>query len=167
MNLETTKKPEKKNQPKMKIEAIDPTAIVDVWRLVKESLVSSNQTYPDLTEESPELIQSHLFNYMQQRGFTGLIARLGKKPIGVVLGNIASRAYGRPKRYAFVWCMWITPSARKTGAGKLLWTDYTERLKKAEIYHWESFSSDELAKSLVRETGFPIQKLNSLIGGRT
>lgn len=164
VELNTDAKP--KRQVKNKIEPIRPTHIVEVWRLLRESQIEGRQPYPDTTEESPELIQSHLFQYLQDPLFTGLIARNGKKAVGIVLGRVAQRPYGSPKRYAFVWCIWIAPSARKNGTGLALWSEYTARLKKAGVFHWESYAHEHVEKYLCRESGVQINKLMSIIGGR-
>lgn len=160
-------KPEKlKRVVRPKIESVNQTHIVEVYRLVRESQLEGNQPYPDTTEDRPELIQSHLYQYLGDPMVTGLIARVGRKPVGLIIGRVCQRPYGSPKRYAFVWCFWVTPDARKTGAGNQLWKEYSERLKAAGIFHWEGQCHDELEKYLVREVGISVKKLMSLIGGR-
>lgn len=151
---------------KPKIETVQPTHIVDVYRLVRESQIEGRQPYPDTTEERPEIVQSHLYQYLADPLVTGLIARFGRKPIGIVLGRVIQRPYGSPKHFAFIWCFWVTPDARKTGVGQQLWSDYCARLKNAGIFHWEAQCHEELEKYLARETGVPVKKLMSIIGGR-
>lgn len=164
-----TPKEKPKTKAKPRIEAVGPTHIVEVWRLVEASLIHGGQKHPDICDdirEHPDLIQSHLFNYIQSPGFAGLVAKVGKKPAGVILGNVASRPYGRPSKYAFVWCLWVDPAFRHQGVGKILFSEYALRLRKAGIFHWECQADDRLANELIRETGIPVQKLMSIIGGK-
>lgn len=123
---------------KPRFESVMPGHIVDVWRLVEHSLLEGKQTYPDTTEDSPEKIRSHLFQYMQMPGFAGLVAKVGSRTAGTILGHVQTRSYGRPSRFCFLWCLWIEPQYRKQGIGKLLIQEYSSRMKKAGIYHWES-----------------------------
>lgn len=151
---------------KPRLEPIQPTQVVEIWRLVRESIFHGNQVYPDNTEENPDLIQSHLFEYMKQPNFAGLLARIGKKPAGIVLGNIVRRPYGRPSVFCFVWCLWVDPSARKQGVGQALWKQYAENLRRAHIFHWEAQVGSALEKELVRDAGIPVRPLFSVVGGR-
>lgn len=149
-----------------RIEPVLPTHIVDVWRMVEHSIRDGGQLYPDTTEDSADAIRSHLFTYLQAPNFAGLIARHGKRPVGLILGHVASRPYGRPSRYAFVWAFWVEPQLRGQGVGQQLWGEYQGKLKKAQIYHWEALANDSLARALVRESGIPVNRLLSVIGGR-
>lgn len=164
--VELSKKDKPKRVVKTKIEPIGVNHIVEIWRLIRESQLEGAQPYPDTTEESPEVIQSHLFAYLTDPRVTGLIARNGKKPVGLIMGRVVDRPYGSPKRFAFIWCFWVTPEARKSTIGSALWKDYTARLKAAQIFHWEAQCHDELEKYLVRSAGIPVKKLMSVIGGR-
>ena len=157
----------KKAKPaRFKVLPVDPTMIVDVWSMVWESLRNGVQPYPDLTEDQPEVIRSHLFNYLQGRFFQGLIAYSGKRPIGVILGDVRSRPFGRPKIFVFIYCLWVSDRFRKQGIGKSLFADYISRLKKAGIFHWEAQCSDALLQEMTEIQKQPIQRLMNEIGGR-
>lgn len=163
LDMKQEKKP---RTQRVRIESVTPTDIVEVWRLVERSIRDGGQSYPDTTEDSPEIIRSHLFQYLQAPFFTGLIARVGKRPVGIVLGHVAMRPFGRPSRYAFVHCIWIDPTQRKQGAGKLLWAEYANRMKRAGIHHFECLATDQLTAQLTREEGFPMKRVLSVLGGR-
>ncbi len=110
------------------------------------------------------MVRAHLFQYIQNPCFAGLIARVGKRPVGMVLGHVSFRPYGRPSRYSSIYSLWVDPNFRKQGIGKGLWDDYTSRLKKAGIFHWEGLVSEEFSKELIKEGS--VSKLQSVIGGK-
>jgi len=151
---------------KPKIYPITPQHIVDVWRLYEQSAKVQLGHYPDLTEEIPEETRHHLFAYILQPNFVGLILKKGRRPIGQILGEIQGRTIGRPKRYCFIWNFWIDPQFRKAGFIKLLYREYFDRLKKSGIFHWEANVAEELAKILIDHKSFKINKLYDHLGGK-
>lgn len=164
---ETASKPVKLVKTvKTRLEVVTPIQIVDVWRLVEHSLRDGGQVYPDISEDSPEKIRSNLFEYMQLPAFAGLMAKVGKKPVGIILGHLAGRPYGRPSRYQFIWGFWVEPAFRKSGVGKALWNAYSTQLKKAGIFNCEFWAHDHVEKQLCREVGVPVTKLLSILGVR-
>lgn len=156
----------KKKLFKPKIERVQPSHIVDVWRMVRDSILFGNQVYPDSSEDAPELIQDHLFRYLSNPTFGGLIAKSGKKPIGVILGHLEKRAHGRPHHFQFIWCFWVDRGYRGQGVGQALWKEYSDLLRKCSILNWEAHCQEHLEKELCREIGVPVKRLQSIIGGR-
>jgi ribosomal protein S18 acetylase RimI-like enzyme len=151
---------------KAKIDIVVPTDIVEVWRLVEHSIRAGSLSYPDVTEDQPEIIRAHLFNYLQQPLFHGLIARFNRRPVGLVLGNIGMRAFGRPSKYAFIYCFWVEPGFRGQGVAHALLEQYFSRMKKIGIFSWEAQASEQLSRELVREGGVPVLRLMQVIGGK-
>lgn len=157
---EPTKKPaaaEPKKAPKLRLDPIQPTHIVDVWRLYERFVRDQSQAYPDMTEEPAEVLQSHLFVYLQNTLFKGLQARVGKRVVGVVLGHVGMRPMGRPKTFLSVTCLYVDPAFRKRGIGKALWKEYTDRMKKAQIFNFEAYLTDEMVSK--HGLGKPMAKL--------
>lgn len=170
VDLHTATAPEKTEKKartvRLKVDPVLPSHIVEVWRLVEASIRDGGQNYPDTTEDNAEVIRSHLFQYLQRPTFMGLIARIGKRPVGVILGHVDARPFGRPSRYAYIHCIWIDPGQRKHGFGKALWDQYASKLKASGIYNWESAAHDKLMKQIERADGVPIHRLMSIIGGK-
>ena len=155
--------PQKKRTPKPRVEPIHCTQIVELWRLVERSQrEAAKHAYPDVSEETPEVLRSHLFAYLQQRFFTGLVVRVGKKAVGYVMGDVRVRAFGRPSRYVYVQDMWIDPGFRNQGIGKVLWTEFADRLRKAQVSHFESVQHD--TSSFQRAIG--AEPVANLLGGK-
>lgn len=163
VDIKTVDLPKKKAQ-RFKLDPVIPTSIVEVWRLVERSIRDGSQNYPDLTEDSPEIIRSHLFQYIQLPTFAGLIARVGRRPVGVVLGHVQIRPFGRPSRFVSVSNFWVDPGFRNQGIGKALWDDYSNKMKKAGIFHWESLAPEGVSRKLVSQSN--ITQLLSCIGGK-
>ena len=164
--LEVVKEVKPKKVLKPRIEQVVPTDIVDVWRVVERSIRDRKETYPDTTEDSSEVIRSHVFAYLQAPNFFGLIAKIGKRPVGVLLGHIAQRPYGRPHKYAHIWCFWVDQNFRNNGVGKALWGQFSGTLKKNSLFHWEGVATPELLAELQKEGGAEVKQLQTVIGGR-
>lgn len=159
--------PKAKKILKVRVEPILPTHIVDVWRLIDKSMSEQMAVYPDLTEESRESTQSQLFNYISSQTFNGLIASVGKRPVGIVLGNVCLRAYGRPSKYSYIETIFVEPSFRRKGICTTLWNEYSFRLKKDGIHHVESAKDEKILASLQgKSLPFPSGLLFSVVGGR-
>lgn len=164
--VEKPSAPIPKKTAKIRMEAVTPTHIIEVWRFFDASLKMGNQPYPDTTEDSREALQSHLFVYLQNPAFMGLLAKVGKRPVGMILGNVVHRAYGRPRKFFYIWSTWVDPAFRKQGVGQALFHAYVDNMKKQNVFHWESHMSEALAKELLREVGIPIRPLCRVVGGR-
>lgn len=155
----------KRALPKPKISPIVPTDIVDCWRLYQRSLKESHQPYPDRSADDPEVIRACLFSYITNQYFKGLIVRIGKKPVGMVLADIQRRPFGAPHVFAFVWAFWIEPEYRKQGLGKFLWRDFAGRLSYAGVRNWEAWTHAGLSEE-IQQIGFVgARKLMDRIGG--
>lgn len=144
------KKPKK--VVKAKLESVSAPMIVEVWRLVEKKLAT--QTYPDLSEEQPEVLRSWLFQYLNHPRFAGLIAKMGKRPVGLILGDVRQRPYGKPSRFVHIEHFYVDPAFRGQGIGKALRAEYTSRMNKVGVFHFESLSSEDK------------NRLNYLVGGK-
>jgi ribosomal protein S18 acetylase RimI-like enzyme len=161
-------KPEKKNERAIKprVEQITVTHIVDAWRLLDRSIKDTHEGYPDLSEESPEKIRAHLYQFISSSNFMGLMLKVGRKPVGHILGRICHRPFGKPERYCFIWNFWIEPEFRKKGMMKTLYQAYFNQLKSQGVFHWEAEARDELTQMLTEYAGYKTEKRYNLIGGK-
>lgn len=166
MSVELIKKPDPapKKAPKVRLERLNPTHIVDAWKLFERSL--KEQTYPDLSEETPDRLRSHLFQYLNQPNTIGLLAKQGRKPVGMILGNIQARPYGKPRTYCFISTVWVEPEYRKRGIMDLLYKEYFAGLKKAGIFYWEAITPPALTETLINHKGYETRKLDDRVGGK-
>lgn len=159
-------KKEEKKHPKPRIEAIAPTHIVECWKMFERSIKETNQTYPDTSEESPEVIRHHLFRYMNQPNFVGLMAKVGKKPVAMIIGDVQQRPYGRPKTFCYVWVFWVEPEYRNRGYMETLSEEFFTKLKRAGVFHWECFAHKEVTDALLSYKKRETIKLYEKIGGK-
>lgn len=160
----TEKKPEKIVKPR--IEPITVAHIVDCWKMLDRSIKDTHPGYPDLTEESPERIRAYLFQFISSPSFVGMIAKVGKRPVGHILGRIQLRPFGKPERFCFIWTVWIEPEYRKRGLMKTLSESYFVQLKQYGVHHWEAEAPEELALTLKDFKGFEVKNHAILIGGK-
>ena len=93
---------------KFRVIRVMPSDIVDSWRLLDRCFKETKPEYPDISEESPEKIRAHLFQYISARGFVGMMAKVGRRPIAQILGGIEFRPFGRPDRLCFIWNFWVS-----------------------------------------------------------
>jgi ribosomal protein S18 acetylase RimI-like enzyme len=163
--LEVVKeKPKKVIKPK--IEQVIPTDIIEVWRLAEHAIRDSGQTYPDFSEDSSDVMRSHILAYLQAPTFFGLMAKIGKRPAGVLLGHVANRPFGRPYRYFDLWCFWVDPQFRSNLIGHSLWERFSAELKRNNLYHWEGKCSGKLLETLQKSEGVQVSQLQQVIGGK-
>jgi ribosomal protein S18 acetylase RimI-like enzyme len=146
-------------KPKVRLEPIRAHHVVEVWRLY-EQFVRQPDHQPDLSEESADTIQSHLFAFMQLPTFSGLQARVGKKVVGIVMGNVVNRSLGRPRAILNIQCLCVDPQFRRQGIATALWKEYGERIKKAGVFNFEALVTEEQARKL------PADRLVTIVGGR-
>lgn len=159
--------PEKKARVlRPRFDQIQEHHIVDTWRMAQRALYDENQDYPDITEDNPDVILSELFVYMKKPTFFGLMAKLGKRPIGMVIGETIERKFGRPSKYFFVNTIYIDPKFRKQGVGQALFKELIAEMRKKQIFHWEAAAHAPLVKYLERSEGIPVRTLFHVIGGR-
>lgn len=155
-----------KKPPKVRLERINPTQIVEVWKLYDRSLKEGNQPYPDISEDQPEVMRAHLFQYLHHRNTVGVLAKIGKRTVGMILGDVQARPYGRPHVYCYVWVVWVEPEFRKRGVMELMYKDFFSKLKKAGVHYWEANSHDHLTKVLTGYPKYETRKLYDRIGGK-
>ncbi len=155
-------------QSKLKTGVINPVSdMVDVWRLFKSSVVNEKWEYPSLHETHEEDMRCHVIQYViQNPNFFGLMARVGKRPIGQIVGSMVVRDIGLPKHYFFIYNFWIEPEFRKKGYMKELWGATVEELRKRGIFHIEANCNEKLKNFLMEYKGFETRLLSYRIGGR-
>jgi ribosomal protein S18 acetylase RimI-like enzyme len=167
VKLVKSDKPAKQPKPvKLKVEAATPASIIECWKLMERSLRETHAGYPDLSEERPDRIRLHLFNYMSSPTFVGLVVRSGKKVVGQILCDVRMRALGAPTRYVYIWNLWVEPEYRDQGAGKLLLKTLSDQMRAAGIFHWEAEVNDELTAELFKHPSGKVQKLMNRLGGK-
>lgn len=159
-------KKEEKKHPKPRIEAVGPTHIVECWKLYERSLKEAPISYPDASEEPHEVIRHHLFRYMNQPNFVGLLAKIGKKPVGIIMGDVQTRPFGRPRAFCELALFWVEPEYRKRGYMQALSEELFSKLKRAGVFHWEANSSAALAGEMQKQNKREISKLCEKIGGK-
>jgi ribosomal protein S18 acetylase RimI-like enzyme len=155
-------------QHKAKIHVIDPVKdMVDVWRLFKSSVLHEKWEYPSLHETHEEDMRAHVISYtLQNPQFFGMMARIGKRPIGQIIGSMVTRDIGLPKNYFFIYNFWIEPELRKQGHMKELWGAFVEELRKRGIFHVEANCTEKLKNFLMDYKGFETRLLSYRIGGK-
>lgn len=156
--------PAKVKPAKVKISPVLSTHITEIWRLYERWVRSAENRYPDVSEENGDVIMSHLFQYMEGRTFAGLRAMIGKKTVGIVLGDIRARPFGRPQRFLYLTCLFVDPSARGQGIGKALWEEYTASIKRVGIFNFECHASDELMTGFLARVGG--SRVLNVVGGK-
>ena len=145
---------------------IMPSDIVESWRLLDRSIRETKPEYPDVSEESPEKIRAHLFQYLSSQGFIGLMAKVGRRPVAQIIGGAEFRPFGRPDRVCFIWNFWVEPECRKSGVMKKLAEEYFSEMKKAGIFYWEANVSDDLLKMLEAARPNAVSKRFNVAGGK-
>ncbi len=151
---------------KPKIEVIGSKHILDVWKMFKRCVETTHPDYPDITEVEPSQLRSHLLGYLMNPNFIGLIIKIGRKPIGQILGNVSMRPFGRPSKYCFIWNFWIEPEFRKKGYVKLLFNEYAKYMKERGVHYWEAEAQEELTKFLTGYKKYKTTELHRIIGGK-
>jgi ribosomal protein S18 acetylase RimI-like enzyme len=161
---EMPKQEAKAKSIKPRLERLTPTLIVEAWKLLERQLREAPQSYPDLSEESPETIRHHLFQYLNQPTTIGLLMKVGRKPVGMILGDVRRRPYGKPQVYCHIFTAWIEPEYRKKGLMSSLSKEYFSGLKKAGVFYWEASTHGALTEVLLKNEG--VRRLSDLIGGK-
>lgn len=167
-------KPEIKKKLNPKIHLVEPKDIVDCWKLLRSSIEKKPWKYPSLRETHEDEVRSVLFEIISRPmlspalpGSLSTIMKLGKRPIGQIIGTPAFRNLGDPKLYMFIFNYWIEPEFRKNGFGKALWDDYMVRCRNLGVYAWESnVEHDDLKEFLEGYKGYSTSLLYHRMGGR-
>lgn len=156
----------KKRRAFVKIEAIQPKNVIDIWRMYEAEDKENKQAYPDYTEETSQDIRHDLLAYLLDPNFMGASLRLGKRPIGHILGTVVERKIGYPRRAYFISRLWIDPKFRGQGHFKYLTKEFTKILKDKGVYHWESHLSDDNCKRALNLKERKVKKYFNMVGGK-
>lgn len=160
--------PEKKVEKviKPRVELINAGMIIESWKLLEQSYHENKWPYPDLTETTPQQVRSFLFWYLSQPTFMGVMVKVGRKPVGQIIGHFEIRPFGSPRAFWSIWNLYVDPEYRGKGIAKLLVESSTDEMKKRGVFHWEAHVFDELAGKLLTQKLVPCQRLHVRIGGK-
>lgn len=152
---------------KVTISKIDPARdLVDVWRLLKSSVTKEKWEHPSLSNVHEEDMQAYLSRYMLTNPtFFGMIARIGKRPVGVVFGHGNIHMVGTPETYFFVHTAWVEPDVRGAYIMRDLWSRLQGELKAMGFHFWEANAFSGLAPRLLKAKAIKIKKLYTRVGG--
>jgi ribosomal protein S18 acetylase RimI-like enzyme len=154
-----------KQFPRAKIELIQAKDVIDVWKLVDKA----NREFPGhpvMDEDSPDLIRMHLYSYLSAPNTLGVIARIGRRPVGFVLGQLASRPMGLPKQFLLIWSFFVEPEFREKGVPQSLYRELFARSKQAGFHYWEAMVNTKQVDELKKDTGIKGNLLSVLVGGK-
>lgn len=155
-----------KKLPKPRIERVAATSIIEAWKLFEPFLKESHTGYPDTSEETPSDIRHHLFQYLNQPHTVGLMAKFGKKPVGMILGDVRRRPFGKPASFCFIWVAYVAPEYRGKGLMKQLSAEFFDKLKRAGVFYWESMAEGQFCEKLTSSGKQEARKLQAHIGGK-
>lgn len=155
--------PKKKPAPKFRVERLNPTSIVDVWRLFSKSISEGHPAYPYFDETAPEDLRAHLFAQMSSPAFIGWTLKNGRKPMAHILGVGFSRAVGLPSKYIQVIDFYVEPEWRDHPAvAKALLQKFLASAKAAGFHHWEASVTEASAKLIKNASTLYVR-----VGGKT
>lgn len=143
---------EKPKISKFRAEEIRPSDIVSVWRLYERNLKLTPPAYPSMHEESPEFIRAQLFNLMASPIFHGVIVKLGRRPVGMILGVTGIRPFGAPRIFLRLWEPVIEPEFKENEIDKILCREISRITKAKGLHYWES-SVESARKESYRAMG--------------
>jgi GNAT superfamily N-acetyltransferase len=151
----------KKPAPKVKVEALRPQHVIDAWLLLEQSLKAVPQ-HPSIDEEEPRAIRAHLYQLLSSPGCVSAIARVNRKPVGLILAEVHSRPFGSPRAYLSIWSAWVTPAHRRQGVMRELVAQLSGQAKQLGVHHWEA----QIPSSLLTEISkvVPARALSVRIG---
>jgi hypothetical protein len=157
-----------KKHPNPKFIVMDPAKdLIDSWRLFRSSIVNEKWKYPSLAQTHEEEVRSHHYGYvMLNPNFFGMIARIGKRPIAQIIGEVVHRPLGDPKTFFFIWNFWMEPEFRKRGYMKTLWPVFMTEIKKRGVFYWEANGNDSVTEFLKSYEGYKTNILFHRIGGK-
>lgn len=146
---------------------IDPAKdLVDVWRLLRSSLILEKWDHPSLSRVHEEDMQAYLSRYMLNTPtFMGMIARVGKRPVAQIFGHGNFHPVGAPEHYFFIHNVWVEPDFRGGQVMPDLWAQFHASLKKSGYFFWEANGYEKLTRRLLKAKGTEIRKLYTRIGG--
>ena len=145
---------------KPRVEHINPTSIVDVWRLFEKSQLAAEQGLKSALDEcSPSDIRHYLLDYLMKPNFVGVMLKMGRRPIGQIIGHIERRVLEKPKTFFFAWNVWVEPEFRSKGMMQLLSKECGRILKEKDIHVWECSVPEERSKWFEGREGFKAEKI--------
>lgn len=148
------------------ITKIVPADIVDSWKLFEAAEKLHPQKYPNLEEETPFDIRAKILSAMCSPHFFGVMARVGKKPIGQMTGMISVRPYGSPRVYFSFWLYFVDPAYRSEGVAKQLFLELSRALKAKGVHSFESVIDPELIPMFEKVYGGPLPTVSHRIIGK-
>jgi len=143
-----------------------PADIIDSWKLFDSAEKLFPQKYPSLEEEVPADIRARLLSAMTSPHFFGVMAKIGKKPIGQITGMISVRPYGAPRVYFSFWLFFVDQAYRKEGVAKALFVELSKSLKAKGVHAFESIIDPELVPMFEKFYGGPLQTVSHRIIGK-
>lgn len=159
------KKPHKKRL-KPRLEAIEPSHIVEVIKLHESSLKHFPMLYPSMEEEAPANVRAQLFNMIAQPGYVGYMAFIGRKPVGQFSGFIQTRPFGAPRVFFAAWLFWVEPEARGSGIAEELMKSVFKSLKAKGVFNFEWHATPELVSIYEKVYGGPLKVVSHRIIGK-
>lgn len=156
-------KPSKPAKLRIKVEQVLPSDIIDVWHLYKQSLDKAPPKYPDMSEEPETFIRSQIFNEISKQNFLGLIAKVGRRPVGQLNGFVAHRPFGAPRVFFQFWMCWVDPEYRNSDVGTQLYKEMFRTLKGHGIFNVESIIDPEMVPSMEKVSGVQVQVVSHRI----
>lgn len=153
---------------KPKIQIIDPSKdVIDSWRLLKSSITQEKWEYPSLSETPEEDVRRHHFGYMMlNQDFFGMMVKVGRRPVGQIIGDFRKRPIGSPRNFYYVYNFWIEPEFRKRGYMKALWAELLAEVKKRGFFHWEANGHKPAVDFGLGYKGYETKVLYPRIGGK-
>lgn len=161
-----------KKLPTPKITFINPTTdLIDSWRLFRISAEKDKAEYPSMESASEDQIRSQHYAYLLLNpNFFGVIARIGKKPVGQAFGEFAGRTLGEPNKFFFVFNFWVDPEYRQSETGQAIgmrmWSQLTEAVKARGFHDFEANANEEWAERFKKLGGATAKVLIHRIGGK-
>lgn len=156
MTIEAAKvtelKPRQKKEAKPRIAPIQPSDVIDVYKLLMKSFAEYPHAYPDLDKHTAGEVNFQIYSFITQPGFIGRIVRVRNKPVGFMLGQEAMRPIGAPKRFMFLWAFYVDKEVRGQGVFKLLATEMAKEARSRGLEFWES-NSDEQTVKFIQKLG--------------
>lgn len=152
--------------PKVRLEEIRPSHIVEVVKLFESSSKLAPMEYPSLAEETPANMRSHMFQMISRPDYFGMVAMIGRKPVGQFSGLIQVRPFGAPRVYYSTWLFWVEPDFRKQGVAETLLKGVFSELKKRGVFNFEWLAGPELVSIYEKVYGSPLKVVSHRIIGK-
>lgn len=151
---------------KIKLEEIKPSHIVEVVKLFENSSRIAPMAYPSLAEETQNNMRSHIFQMISRPDYFGMVAYVGRKPVGQFGGFIQTRPFGMPRVYYSSWLFWVEPEFRKQGIAEALMAGVFAELKKRGVFNFEWLAGPELVSIYEKVYGSPLKVVSHRIVGK-